>query len=187
MRLLGYWRDCRRQIVHVRHDSREASSPLTRGQPGNGFKPGFEPSDGEWLVAKSCHSAFIGTDLALRLRSAGLQSVTVFGLTTDQCVSTTARMASDFGFETTVAEDACACFEQTSFDGVTVPAESIHLAHTTTLNTDFARVVRVDDLIAEQVAGGTAASLQSQPGHRSGRSRTSPPRASGGAKKFGLL
>ncbi|HWC56422.1 MAG TPA: hypothetical protein VG434_05575, partial [Sphingomicrobium sp.] len=68
-------------------------------------------------------------------------------LTTDQCVSTTARMASNFGFATTVAEDACACFAQNATDGRKVTAETIHLAHITTLHTEFARVVRVNQLL----------------------------------------
>ena len=175
MRLLKHWRARGHQIVHVRHDSDAPSSPLAPGRSGNAFKPGFEPSGGEWLVAKTRHSAFDGTDLEWRLRSAGIGSVTILGLTTDQCVSTTARMACDLGFDAIVAEDACACFEQTSLDGAKLAAESIHLAHVTTLNTEFARVVRVDDLLGEQVASPLAAP-----------SPAAQPRRRSRARKFGM-
>ena len=145
--VLDQWRRSGRQVVMARHDSREVASPLRPGQPGNDLKPGFEPHDGDWLVTKTVNSAFIGTDLEARLRGAGITAVTLFGITTDQCVSTTARMASNLGFATTLVEDACACFDQTDIDGRAVSADVIHLAHITTLQTEFARVVRTDDLM----------------------------------------
>lgn len=147
LRLMDGWRAQGRQLVMVRHDSADCASPLARHQVGNAFKPGFEPQGSDWLIAKQVHSAFIGTELEPRLRQAGIGRVTIFGLTTDQCVSTTARMASNLGFGTTVAEDACACFEQTSVDGRKVSAEAIHLAHITTLHSEFARVARVAQLL----------------------------------------
>jgi nicotinamidase-related amidase len=56
-------------------------------------------------------------------------------------------MANNLGFATTVVEDACACFEQTSVDGRSVHAEAMHLAHLTTLHGEFARVARVAELL----------------------------------------
>jgi nicotinamidase-related amidase len=146
-RLLDHWRKSGRQVVVVRHDSTDSASPLSVARPGNALKPGFEPRNGDWLVVKRVNSAFIGTDLDARLRAAGIAALTLAGLTTDQCVSTTARMASNFGFATTVVEDACACFAQTATDGRRVTAETIHLAHITTLHTEFARVVRLNQLL----------------------------------------
>jgi nicotinamidase-related amidase len=146
-RLLDHWRNSGRQVVIVRHDSTDSASPLSVARPGIALTPGFEPRNGDWLIAKRVNSAFIGTDLEARLHSAGISEVTLAGLTTDQCVSTTARMASNFGFATTVVEDACACFAQNATDGRKITAETIHLAHITTLHTEFARVVRVNDLL----------------------------------------
>lgn len=147
MRLMNHWRKCGQRIVIVRHDSSDPLSPLFPGRPGNPLKPGFDPWEGDWLIAKSVHSAFIGTDLHARLNAAGISEVTLAGLTTDQCVSSTARMASNLGFATTVAEDACACFDQLSRDGRKVLATTMHLAHLTTLHSEFARVARVSDLV----------------------------------------
>jgi nicotinamidase-related amidase len=148
MRLMHHWRSSGRQVVIVRHDSTDPGSPLFPEHPGNAFKPGFEPCEGDWLIGKRVNSAFIDTELQPRLRAAGIVGVTLVGLTTDQCVSTTARMASNLGFATTVAEDACACFGQTSIDGRKVLAETMHLAHLTTLHSEFARVARVNDLVS---------------------------------------
>lgn len=147
IRLMRHWRVMGRQVVIIRHDSSDPDSPLAPGRPGNRLKPGFAPVPGDWVIGKRVNSAFIGTDLQPRLRAAGIGRVTVLGLTTDQCVSTTARMASNLGFETRVAGDACACFEQTSIDGCKVPAQAMHLAHLTTLHNEFARVEQANDLL----------------------------------------
>ncbi len=147
LRVLRQWRRLGRQVVVVRHDSTSPASPLRPGSDGNAFKAGFEPQPGDWLIGKQVHSAFIGTDLEARLRSAGIKSITIFGITTDQCVSTTTRMASNLGFAVTLVEDACACFGQTAPDGGTVGADQIHLAHITTLRTEFAHVTTTDAII----------------------------------------
>jgi nicotinamidase-related amidase len=147
LRVLDHWRKAGRQVVVVRHDSAHPGSPLRPGPHGNAMKPGFEPRDGEWLITKQVNSAFIGTSLEARLRGAGITGVTLFGITTDQCVSTTARMASNLGFATTLVEDACACFDQVAFDGRRMRAETLHRAHVTTLLTEFARVATADELI----------------------------------------
>jgi PPOX class probable FMN-dependent enzyme len=151
LRLLAHWRTRGWPVVIVRHDSTELRSPLRAGQAGNDLKPGFEPLPGELLVAKRVHSAFIGTGLEPWLRERGLSAVTLFGITTDQCVSTTTRMANNLGFRATVVEDACACFAQTSPDGGLLGADLMHRAHITTLATEFARVVSTDEAVGANV------------------------------------
>lgn len=145
LQVLEYFRTREHQVVLVRHDSLDPASPLWPGRRGHAFKPGFEPKAEDWVVGKHAHSAFIGTELKALLRAARIGRLTIFGITTDQCVSTTVRMASDFGFSTTLIEDACACFSQISPDGVLLPAEMIHRAHITSLHTEFAQVRTAQD------------------------------------------
>jgi nicotinamidase-related amidase len=154
LRLLAHWRKQGWPVVIVRHDSTSANSTLRPGQPGNTLKPGFEPLPTELLVTKHVNSAFIGTTLEQWLKDRGIKNLTLFGITTDQCVSTTTRMASNLGFQATLVEDACACFSQKAPDGQPVSAEIIHLAHITTLNTEFATVVKTDTIV------GAAGSLE---------------------------
>jgi nicotinamidase-related amidase len=70
----------------------------------------LEPAKDEPLVTKTSHNAFTTTNLGQILTSAGVGSVTVCGLRTEQCVETTARVASDFGYEVTFVTDATGTF-----------------------------------------------------------------------------
>jgi nicotinamidase-related amidase len=147
LRALDHWRRLKQPILFVTHASTDPFSPLRPGQPGHAPKEGFEPQPGEGVITKQVNSAFIGTNLLTRLEAARIGRVTIFGITTDQCVSTTVRMASNLGFGATLVEDACACFDQTARDGTRLEAELIHQVHVTTLLTEFATVISTDELI----------------------------------------
>lgn len=139
--LLAAWRSAGRPVIHVRHDSVMAGSTLGAGSPGNAFRPGFEPLAGEPLVTKSVNAAFIGTDLDLRLRRLGVDTVIAFGISTDMCVSTSVRVGANFGYRMILVEDACDCFDQPDGDGATIAAREIHRSHVATLRAEFAEVM----------------------------------------------
>lgn len=141
LRLLAAWRASGRPLIHVKHDSAVPGSTLAAGQPGNALRPGFEPLAGEPLVRKSVNAAFIGTDLDLQLRRLGVTCVVLFGISTDMCVSTTARVAANLGYRTIVVGDASFCFDLPDADGCVIPADEIHRAHLATLRAEFAEVV----------------------------------------------
>jgi nicotinamidase-related amidase len=148
LRLLAAWRAAGLPLLHVRHDSVQPGSPFRPGQPGNVLRPGFEPQGDEPLVTKSVNAAFIGTDLDLRLRRLGVGTVVLFGMTTDMCVSTTARVAANLGYRTLVVGDATAAFDLVDADGRAVPAETLHRAHLATLHAEFAEVVATEAVVA---------------------------------------
>ena len=151
-RLLAAWRASGRPLIHVRHDSLHAGSSLHPSHPGNAFRDGFEPLPGETLLPKSVNAAFIGTDLDLRLRRLGVEQVVLFGLVTDMCVSTTARVAANLGYRVVVVGDACASFALPDADGTLIPAEQIHRAHLATLRAEFADVVDTATIVASLAA-----------------------------------
>src|SRR5262249_4064344 len=122
--LLLAWRATRRPVVHVRHMSTDPGSPLRPGQPGNEFKAATAPVVGETVIEKRVNSAFIQTSLEDELRGAGCQALTIVGLTTNHCVSTTARMAGNLGFSTWVVSDATATFDRIGPDGAEHRAEA---------------------------------------------------------------
>jgi nicotinamidase-related amidase len=57
-------------------------------------------------------------------------------------------MGCDLGYRMQFVEDACVCFDQRDPQGETLAAEVLHRAHITTLGSDFARVVRTDEVVA---------------------------------------
>lgn len=146
--VLAAFRKAALPIIHVRHDSVEPNSTLSPDRPGNAFRPGFEPQGDEPVVSKSVNAAFIGTDLDLRLRRLGVDGVVVFGISTDQCVSTTTRVGSNTGWRMVLVEDACDCFDLPDGKGGLIPAETIHAAHVATLRAEFAAVVTTADVVA---------------------------------------
>ena len=70
----------------------------------------LEPGKNEPIVTKTSHNAFTTTNLQQTLTAAGVRSVAVSGIRTEQCVETTARVASDLGYEVTFLTDATGTF-----------------------------------------------------------------------------
>src|SRR3546814_159900 len=137
LRLLAAWRGAGRPVIHVKHNSALPNSTLRPGQPGNAFKPGFEPLAGEALIEKTVNAAFIGTALEGELRARGIEQIVAFGIATDMCVSTSVRVGANLGFDMMVVADACATFDQRAPDGETIGAELLHRVHRTPLNPQF--------------------------------------------------
>ncbi len=145
--LLQFWRKNAWPVFHVKHCSIHPDSPLAEGQPGNDFQDPVKPMEGEPVIRKKVNSAFIGTDLKQRLEIAGITLVVIAGMTTDHCVSTTVRMAGNFGFDTFVVADATATFDKKGTEGQLFSAELIHETALASLNDEFARVVNTEQLI----------------------------------------
>jgi nicotinamidase-related amidase len=95
------------------------------------------------------NSAFIGTSLEAHLRAQGIDTVVVAGLTTDQCVSSTTRMASNLGFTAIVVSDATATFERTGPDGEHYTAEAMHRHELASLHLEFATIRRTSEVLEE--------------------------------------
>jgi nicotinamidase-related amidase len=146
-RLLQQWRANGGPIFHVKHNSRLPRSPLHPSNPGNAFKDIAAPRDGEPVIGKDVNSAFIGTDLEAQLRAAGVDDVILAGLTTPHCISTTARMASNLGFKTTVVSDATAAHAGRGPDGAEIDAETMHYHALAALNGEFATIVSTEELL----------------------------------------
>jgi len=70
---------------------------------------GFQP--GDILVTKRHWGAFAGTDLEQQLKSRGIDTVVLTGISSNVGVESTARQGTGLGFGFLVVEDACAAQE----------------------------------------------------------------------------
>ena len=146
-RLISFWRNEKRPIIHIQHCSVESDSPLRPNQPGVEFKREAMPIKGEQIFEKSVNSAFIGTNLESYLRENGIEEIVIVGLTTDHCVSTTTRMAGNLGFKVLLVSDATATFDRQGPDGKKYKAEDIFAVHIASLHGEFCNVVSTVSLI----------------------------------------
>jgi nicotinamidase-related amidase len=95
-------------IVWVLH-----AEPGTGGvfDPANGHVrliPPLEPQGGEPVLTKTAHNAFTTTRLQQLLTRHGVTELIVCGIRTEQCCETTARVASDLGYQVTFVTEATA-------------------------------------------------------------------------------
>jgi nicotinamidase-related amidase len=144
--LLQLWRENSLPVFHVQHCSSNPNSPLHASNSGNEFKDEVAPVGFEPVIKKNVNSAFIGTDLKAKLDAAKITTLVIVGLTTDHCVSTTTRMAGNFGFKTFLVADATATFNKKGIGGQSFSAELIHETALASLSNEVATVVTTDFL-----------------------------------------
>lgn len=89
---------------------------LIRGEPGWDFIAELQPTDDEIVIDKPGTGAFHGTDLNHILINMGIENIILTGVTTGVCVTSTAREATDRGFNVLVLGDCCAEPEQANHD-----------------------------------------------------------------------
>jgi nicotinamidase-related amidase len=109
-RLVDAAREHGDEVIWVLHAEEGSGDEF---DPANGhvrLMDEFEPGKNEPIIVKSSHNAFSTTNLQQVLTMRGAGSVTVCGLRTEQCVETTARVASDFGYAVTFVTDATGSF-----------------------------------------------------------------------------
>jgi nicotinamidase-related amidase len=126
-------------------------------QAGNAFShaSGFvRPIDGlasfeaALTVEKHRHSALVGTGLGVWLTQQGIGRVIVAGIRTEQCCETTARHASDEGWQVDFVGDATLTFDMKTPAGAPLTAAQIRERTETVLVDRFAKLATVDEALA---------------------------------------
>ena len=84
---------------------------LVRGELGHDLVDEMQARAAEMVVDKPGYSAFHQTDLDQILRSQGVGTLLVCGVTTEVCVHSTLRAATDLGYRCITVADACAASE----------------------------------------------------------------------------
>ncbi|WP_431982118.1 cysteine hydrolase family protein [Streptomyces qinglanensis] len=106
-----------------------------------------QPSADEPVLRKTSHNAFTTTPLQQVLTGAGITELVVCGIRTEQCVETSARVASDLGYRVSFAVDAT-----TTNPVGGLSAESVVERTVAVLRDRFARITTVAELEAEREA-----------------------------------
>lgn len=97
----------------------------------------LKPQPGEPVLSKFSAGTFATTGLEQRLRNQGIESVVVTGVSSDVCVTTTAREAADRSFRTIMVSDGC-----------TTLSEQMHQASLETFNIAFGWVRTAEEVVA---------------------------------------
>jgi nicotinamidase-related amidase len=113
--LAAAWQASGEPIVVVHHDSVSPRSPLHPDAAGNALVDAVAAIDPALTIGKNVNSAFYGDpDLHAWLQEQGITQLVVCGIQTNMCVETTARMAGNLGYDTTVVLDATRTFDLTT-------------------------------------------------------------------------
>ncbi len=119
------------------------SGALVAGSWDADFFDGLSPEAGDLVIQKNRPSSFYSTPLESNLRSMRIESLVICGVTTNICVETTARDASQRDYRTFVVADATGEMEQDRHD-----------VALKTLGRFFARVLDVADVLAAWKVSG---------------------------------
>jgi nicotinamidase-related amidase len=150
-KLLIFWRKNNIPVFHIKHCSTTPASPLAKGNLGNEFMDFNTPLVNEPIIEKDVNSAFIGTNLKEQLEQKNIDTLVIIGLTTDHCVSTTTRMAGNFGFNTYLIEDAVATFNKAGANGQEYSAQLIHDTAIASLKDEFATILSTEVLLTKNL------------------------------------
>jgi nicotinamidase-related amidase len=146
-------------VIHTAHVTRADGSnvgvmgeiipPVREGMIVKGSFPAalhkdlkIDPAD--IVLEKPRFGAFHSTDLELILRSRGIDSVIISGISTNVCAETTAREANVRDFRVFFLSDGTSTVDM---DGV--PRDVLQRATCAVLGTAFAQVLTVDQMIAK--------------------------------------
>jgi nicotinamidase-related amidase len=135
-------------IFHIRHGSTEPDSVFRPERPGFQVVEAARELPGEPVIVKTVNSAFIGTDLEVRLRQCGYRTLVICGATTNHCVETSTRMAGNLGFDAWLVRDAVWTYDRTGPDGDFHSAADIHAMTLSNLSGEFATIATAQDVIA---------------------------------------
>lgn len=120
-----------------------AGGIISKGSSSAALHEGLAIEPTDVLLEKPRFGAFHGTDLELLLRSRGVDTVIISGISTNVCCDTTAREAAVRDFRVIFLSDGTATFGMGD-----VTADQLQEATCATLGLVFAQVATIADVLA---------------------------------------
>ncbi len=148
-KLLAAFREKALPVVHVRHEFPTNDAPFfLPGSEGAQIHSSVAPQAGEPVVMKQQINCFRDTELKQLLDEQGIEHLVIVGAMSHMCIDAGVRAAADFGYQVSVAHDACATLDLT-FEDKTVPAADVHKAYMSALSFAYGRVASADELLTD--------------------------------------
>ncbi|TDD90094.1 isochorismatase family protein [Saccharopolyspora karakumensis] len=132
-------------VIAVQHTMGEDAPVFNPTQPSFQLHPEIagRRTDGWKQVVKDRSSIYSGTDVVDWLREQGVDTVTLVGYMTNNCVLASAVEAEGLGFATEVLDDATGAINLANDAGV-VDAKTVHATLMTLLNSNWAAVASTE-------------------------------------------
>lgn len=109
---------------------------------------GLREFEASLTIVKHRHSALVATPLSIWLHRQGITRLVIAGIRTEQCCETTARHASDEGWEVDYVSEATLTFDMQSPGGRMLAAREIVERTETVLAGRFATICTVSEALA---------------------------------------
>ncbi len=121
---------------------------LVDGEPGIDIYPELQPLPHEIVLKKRRYSAFYGTELDIILRSSGIETAIITGVTTENCCHATARDALFHNYGVVFLSDATGTFDYPDVGYGAMTVAEVHRASLIILALSTAHVMTVDEMMA---------------------------------------
>ncbi len=136
-------------VIHVHHHGTDPADDFHADAPGAVVQPAAAPTVAEPVFIKAGSSAFIGTKLQQYLADQGISALVIVGGAANYCVESTARMAGNLGFSTTVVGDALINFGARLRDGRRMPAADVLALMLANLDSEFAHIASTNEILTQ--------------------------------------
>jgi nicotinamidase-related amidase len=134
-------------VVHVLHEAPGSGGPF---DPASGHVRPMDwvPGEPEALFRKRVHSALVESGLREWLEGRGIRRLIVTGIRTEQCCETTARHASDLGYQVDFVTEATLTFEMKHASGRVYSPADLRERTELVLAGRFARIATASSALA---------------------------------------
>ncbi|HEX2062514.1 MAG TPA: isochorismatase family protein [Thermoanaerobaculia bacterium] len=146
--LLDAWRDAGLPLFFILHTDPDPG--FRQSDPEFRLMDFLRRRDDEPVIVKTTFNSFTSTDLEARLDALGIERVVVTGISLEQCVETTTRVAKDLGYEVDFVIDATQTFPIVDKrTGEELPVSALYERAQYVLRDRFARIVTAREVVEE--------------------------------------